>query len=459
MALKTKRELAQEADTLATSFSYVLADHVIYVPTDYETGAESVTPPDDRKIWLPLVENDLRIRAARQFGTTFSSEQEYASFRYMVEQNCELHTEPVDSLLIKTEQGLRMLTATGKLTEPTGQFIPNTLRPMLNEDEDLKAEVLEVITEWVSSDEEAKALLRLLATSLAPHWSAGKYVLLIGNGRNGKSMLMEMLQAIFGKANCSSITRQEMSAGKPQVTNLNGKLMNIVFDGPATYLTDSGVEKTLVVGEQVAIRRLFKSDQTPVRTNSLFIEGLNQEPKSKDKSSALQARMVRFFFPNVYPEDRAFKKRMLSDPYVGALLSLLVDHYVKEEEIGVMLAPTSASTQLELDYALRNSKAMQFIKYTQENDPLGAQSLLGMTGTELTAKFRSWRVSEENDIGAWPEPDVLELFRPELLMRRTTRSQQGKTYHVRVVDQFLPRTTAFINTLEEVNDTATVVED
>ena len=86
---------------------------------------------------------------------------------------------------------------------------------MLNEDVADKDRVFGVITEWLDSEEEAHSLLHHLATALAPGWSAVKYVLLLGEGRNGKSLLMKMLHQMIGWDNVSSVTRQNDRRAEP----------------------------------------------------------------------------------------------------------------------------------------------------------------------------------------------------------------------------------------------------
>lgn len=452
LELKTKQKLSTESHKMAQGFGLVHYRNITYMPMDYETAEpalESVEP--ERTTWSPLNREAIRRLAAEQFQTLFASDSELSSFCYMVAQNAQRHDVPCSTLLVRTTDGLRELRDDGLLHVPSGTFIPNTLVPMLNTDEAEKDRVRGVIEQWVDSEEEAAALLNHLATALAPAWSAVKYVLLLGEGRNGKSLLMKMLQAIFGWENCANVTRQQIAEQNPVVTELNGKLLNIVFDGRAEYVKDSGSEKSLIAGEVIPIRKLYESTPTPVQTNALFIEGLNREPKSTDKSLALQKRLIRFQFPNVYDLDHKFEKLMLSDVSLGALLALLIDHYVHIDEVAVKLAPTAKSIELQLEHMYVNSLAMQYVKHVQEQDPMGAKSLLGLEMSELAKQFQSWRI-KENDLGTWSEPDVVALFGSILNTERHSKRIGGKPRKVRVVTGFQSETRAFLDTLEGSED-------
>lgn len=460
--LKTKRELATEAQTLATSFSYVKYADRIYIPTDYETGDDSVTPPPERTIWVPLGQEDVQIKALHQFDTMFDSEGQFRNFYYMVLQATPKHTDEVTSLLVRTEQGLKELRADGQLHDPSGSFVPNTLRPMLNTDRHDRRHVFETIANWVDGEEDAISLLHHLATALVPHQSAVKYLLFLGTGRNGKSLMMEMLKNIFGRDNCSNVTRQNIAENSPVVHELSGKLLNIVTDGEAVYLRDSGREKSLIAGETVGVRKLYASVLTPVQTNALFIEGLNQEPKSSDKTSALQARLVRFGFPNVYQDDPGFWDDMNSEKHLGALLNLMIEHYVPAHRMTEMLAPTRKSIALKLEHMVLNSKPLQFIKYVDETDPFGAESLIGMEFPDVVTMFNSWLLKEMNDINTWAEPDALTAFRPLLMTDRKSKRVAGKSRHVRRVVAFTKDAQMFIDSFKEEDaddSTTAVVED
>lgn len=460
LELKTKGNLAKEAQTLAHGSELVRYRNTTYMPVDFETPDPDTIPDRERTIWLPLRREVLRQIGADQFKTMFASDSELSSFEFMVSQAAEQQVGSIHTLLVRTEEGLKQLTHMGELHEVDGSFVPNALGPMLNTDPKDKERVFNTIAEWVDSEEDARSLIAHLATCLAPGWSAVKYVLLIGEGRNGKSVLMKMVQSLFGQDNVSNVTRQDMAEGTTAVLELNGKLVNIVYDGQAVYLKDSGREKSLIAGEPVPIKKLYESAPVMVQTNALFIEGLNREPKSNDKSSALQKRLVRFQFPNVYPEDKAFERSMLTEETLGAFLALLIDNYVNEYAVAKALAPTTKAMELQLEHMFVNSLALQFLKHLEDNAMTGAVGVLGTPMSELTSQFQSWRI-KENDLGTWSEPDVQALFLPLVNTERRSERVNGQPRKVRVITSFKSEALAFLGTLKEVDvdAEAVMVED
>jgi hypothetical protein len=467
LQLKSKPQLAKEAFTLAKSYKLVRYRSTTYIPADFETGETSVPPDIDRTIWLPLSREDIQQLAAAQFETLFGSDGELSAFDFMVSQNSTLMEKDVTSLLVRTPAGLKELDEAGQLVENTGEFRPNTLMPMLNQDPAEMQRVFDWITEILTPDgeepyvDETESLLRHLATSLAPGWSAVKYVLLLGEGRNGKSLLLHMLMDVFGRYNVSGVTRQMMSEQKAPVMSLNGKLLNIVFDGSNEYIKDSGAEKSLVAGESIEIEAKYKNSPVTVETTALFLEGLNREPKTHDKSSALQKRLVRFAFPNVYAKSIPFEKRMRRKDSLGAFLALLIERYVKEDELATALAPTARTMELQLDQMFNNSPALQFLKWLEEVDPVGSSCLLGAPMEELVQRFRSWRL-KENDLGTWADPDVAALFGPLLTTERKSERTPTGPRKIRKITSFKPEAQAFLDSLKGDDDAAllnALVED
>lgn len=453
LELKTKKELSAFAHTLAGSFQLVRYQSTTYMPVDFETEAYGVVPSADRTVWKPLTRALLQRIGADQFDILFASDSELASFEFMVEQNATRMDEARAAILIRTEHGLRMLNGGGKLEPVTGEFIPNYIKPMLTDNQTARDDVFAIITEWVGGEDEAHSLLYHLATCLAPGYSAVKYVLLLGKGRNGKGVLIKMLEALFGMDNVSHVSRQDMAEKSPVATELNGKLLNLVYDGSSDYIKDSGPEKTLTAGEPLAVRRLYESRSTIVQSNALFVEALNAEPKSKDKSDALQKRLSRFRFDKVFPLNKKFERKMLSEWGLGGFLQLLVEHYIHEDDLAEKLAPTQTSMLLQLEHQAHNSIALQYLKHVELNDTVGAAGLIGTSIPDLVQAFRQWRL-KENDLSTWAEPDVLALFNEVVDSdRKTVRTPAGPR-KLRVVTAIRKEAQDFLDDMKEIEDAA-----
>lgn len=444
LELTPKPAQARAARTLAKSYELVQHTTTTYIPADWLTEEVKPLPSADSRIWLPMSRRFKQRLANQECNILFGNDSELSNFDFMLRQYADEDEERTRSLFVRTQEGLRVLSENGELVDPDGTFRPNVIKPMLNSDDVLKKEVFDVITGWLDSEEEAHALLNHLATSLSPGFSVVKYVLLIGDGRNGKSLLLLMLSDLFGAENVSNITRQQMAEQNPVCVELNNKLLNVVFDGRMDYIKDSGLEKTLIAGEPGYIRMLYESGTTKVQTNALFVEGLNKEPKSRDKSSALQKRLVRFRFPNVFPLDLAFEAKMRSPDMLGAFLSLLIDHFVQRDDLVEKLKPTAGSIGLQVDQMWANSPMFQFItQHLMVNEPLWQDKVLGSEIDPLIQSFMAWRLNE--GYSEYSSADVLNMSKDVFQLDWKSKRVNGKpTGKVRRIIGFKPETTIFI---------------
>ena len=425
MELSTKLTLAQTAKMLAQSYELIQHGTTTYIPTNYVTG-EKGPCPSDVCIWMPMNRQDKRKMANHLGKVLFANDSEVTNFDLMLRQFATEIDDPASRLLIKTEDGLRALDEAGQLVEPHGAFLPNFIQPQLNTDEEAKTEVFSVIQGWLNSEVEAHSLLNHLATALSPGWSAVKYVILIGDGRNGKSVLLSMLMDLFGSSNVSEVTRQQIAERLPVCTELNGKLLNIIFDGEMAYIKDSSMEKTVIAGEPASVRLLYENGNTRVQTNALFLEALNSEPKTRDKSSALQKRLSRFWFPNVYSLDTAFERHMRSERMLGAFLALLLDHYVCEHEIAEKLQQTAGAKVLQVEQQLLNSPLLQFVQHLVQTDPVWIKRFeAGNLQVEnLVAAFMAWRLDE--GFNEYNSTDIKKMFREHFRVERKSLRENGK---------------------------------
>ncbi len=434
--LMNKAQLADAAKILASSYDLVQRSATTFIPVHWESGAIEPPPGELERIWVPFTREDKLRLSNEKTHILFANDGEFRSFDFMIRQVSRYHSDSVTSILIKTHSGLKMLNELGELVDHDGRFTPNYVSPILNEDSLDKQFVFDTVVDWLGgSVEEATSLLHHLATCLAPGYSAVKYVLLLGEGRNGKSVLLSMLSDLFGTENVSNITRQMMAERSPSCVELNDKLLNVIFDGEMTYIKDSSMEKTLIAGEKGSVRMLYESGTTPVQTNALFLEALNREPKARDKSSALQKRLVRFRFPNVYAVDKAFFRKMTSERYLGALLSLLIDHYVREDEIAEKLKLTRGALDLQLEQVYLGSPVLQFLDHlrTVDQASLAKVEKGDMPVETFMNSFKPWCESQKLDERS--DAELIQMLKSSFDIGWKSKRVNGTPTSIRTIKQ------------------------
>ena len=190
------------SQAMTANHSFTEYHEHLYVPRDYETGEMVLTTPD-RQIWHRLTPKEFRVFANDVADILFASNQEFNSFLFMTKQFAN-RVPALNGLLVPVKDaGVFMLDDDGSLVPALDQFVPNSLNIMYEPTVDT-TEMWEILVGWLNSEEQAHSLLYHLSLGFQPWWSASKYILLIGEGSNGKSMLLRMLMKIIGIHNSIS---------------------------------------------------------------------------------------------------------------------------------------------------------------------------------------------------------------------------------------------------------------
>jgi hypothetical protein len=349
----------ESVDNLVAILQPKIFRGTVYVPTNKGDLSDIGSYGEDT-VWLAMTVNDIEEKLGTDFGVLFKSPTEkYAFYSNIVQVAIASGGKVTDSgnivLQIK-DKVIKVLISYNKVRfKPyNGEFTLHRIAMPVQTSKQIVNDMHRILANWLGgSVEEADKLLDILSTALNPELCLKKYILLIGSGRNGKSTLLKMLEQLF-LGNISNVRRQDIAKGASSVTMLNGKLLNLIFDGSPEFIKDNSNEKSIIVGEEIQIRKLYETDTTTVQTNALFIEALNEEPRYQDKSQAMRKRIIRFWFPNEYNEDSQFDRKMMSTPYLSALLYLIIQSLKKGHTLETLIEETDTSKKLSIEQAVNN---------------------------------------------------------------------------------------------------------
>jgi putative DNA primase/helicase len=159
-----------------------------------------------------------------------------------------------------------------------------------------------------------------------PDTSIQKAVLLLGEGANGKSVWLNLLQTFLGRENVSALSLHRLEADKFAASRLVGKLANIGTDLPTAALASTSMFKALTGGDSITAERKFEAsfEFTPF-VRLLF--SANSAPRSDDSTHGFFRRWLCVPFNRTFDESdpdtvpRAVLDARLSEP--GELSGLL----------------------------------------------------------------------------------------------------------------------------------------
>jgi len=157
-------------------------------------------------------------------------------------------------------------------------------------------------------EEDISIIQEMVGYCLWKRYDIDKAILLVGDGANGKSTLLELIIKLLGKQNVSSIALQDLENNRFAKAELYGKLANIYADLPDKALTHTGIFKMLTGGDLISAERKFKGHIKFVN-HAKLIFSCNKVPEVKDDTNAFYRRWIIINFPNKFEGKNA-------DPHV-----------------------------------------------------------------------------------------------------------------------------------------------
>lgn len=117
------------------------------------------------------------------------------------------------------------------------------------------------------------------------------FLVLHGNGRNGKSLLLEWYKHVIGLKNVSHVSLRELQESKFAQSSLIGKMANVFADIGDDYFKFSDIIKTLTGNDSITVDRKNQAYVTFKNYAKLSFSA-NKLPKFKDRSEGLSRRII-----------------------------------------------------------------------------------------------------------------------------------------------------------------------
>lgn len=180
----------------------------------------------------------------------------------------------------------------------------------------------------VLKPEDIPVMAELFGYCLIPDYSIQRAFLLIGDGANGKSTLLNLLREFVGKDNCAGVPWHALELDRFAKSALEGKLVNIFADIPSQSLNRTGSFKMLTGGDAIGTERKFKGYFT-FNNYARLVFSANKPPRVFDEDSyAFWRRWIIIDFPNEFTGDNADKRllaKLTTKEELSGLLNLALN--------------------------------------------------------------------------------------------------------------------------------------
>jgi putative DNA primase/helicase len=233
-----------------------------------------------------------------------------------------------------------------------------------------------------------KCVLELMGYTLMSHAQHELFVMLIGPGANGKSVLLAILEGLAGVENVAGVQPANFDRSF-QRAHLHQKLANIVTELKQGEVIADAELKAITSGEPSTVEHKFK-DPFVMHPFSTCWFGTNHMPHTRDFSEALFRRATILQFNRTFAkqeQDPQLKGKLLAE--LPGILNMSLDAYALALTDG-FTAPVSSETAKQ-EWRLEADQVAQFVDDVCTRDA-GARAPVG----DVFNAYQSW--ANENGI-------------------------------------------------------------
>jgi len=217
-------------------------------------------------------------------------------------------------------------------------------------------------------------IFEIIGYSLYKSYPIARIFIFTGTGRNGKSVLINLITRFLGPENISSVDIQNLTDDSFRSAELYGKLANINGDLPPKPIKDTGLIKKATGQDPLTVAKKY---QQPFQfyNYAKLIFSANQVPRTYDNSDAMHRRLDVIEFPNKFdPDDPKTDPNLIEKISTPEELSGLFNEAMKGLERILTLGKFTNEGSIEarkLDYIKRSDPVQYFgLTYLKQNtDP------------------------------------------------------------------------------------------
>jgi putative DNA primase/helicase len=220
-----------------------------------------------------------------------------------------------------------------------------------------------------------------------------KAFMLVGEGANGKSTFLNMINGFLGRENISRMSLHSLEESPFSAAELQGKLLNIYADLASTKLERTETFKHLVGGDPLSAQRKY-GQPFVLHCVARLLFSANAFPRADDQSEAYMRRWIVIPFPNKFEgkeRDPHLSEKLQHHEVLSALLVKAVEGLRRVTEQGEFSKCESTEAKIEA-YKIENDSSYEWAQETVKT----ASPDHRLTKKEVYDSYTHW--CEENGI-------------------------------------------------------------
>lgn len=175
--------------------------------------------------------------------------------------------------------------------------------------------------------EDIDTLIEWIGYHLLKAYPYHKALMLIGDGSNGKSTFLALLQAFLGKDNVTSIALHQLVVNRFAAASLYGKLANLSPDLSPDELKRTGTFKAATGGDRLYAEQKHR-DPFYFTNYAKLTFAANTLPPTPDQSHAFFRRWLLINFPHTFEGNKCdpnLLSKLVSEEELSGLLNLALE--------------------------------------------------------------------------------------------------------------------------------------
>jgi putative DNA primase/helicase len=214
-------------------------------------------------------------------------------------------------------------------------------------------------------------------------------LMLLGGGSNGKSVILNVVQAMLGGDYVSNVTLSDFNS-KFRLGQIDGKLANIDHDLSYDSMQNEATFKAIVAGNALTNERKFGDPSGFEPSAKLWAAG-NYLPKVKHSNEGYYRRIIPIVFNRKITRDERdlelFPNLLQELP---GIFNWALDGLEELMKNKILTIPASSDEAL-MEYKNENDDVQRFIREFFDHLPLDAKLKEGVICADLYAKYSQFR--------------------------------------------------------------------
>lgn len=261
-------------------------------------------------------------------------------------------------------------------------------------------------------------------------YPAQKAMLFVGDGGNGKSTFIGILEAMIGRQNRSAVSLHELEDNRFAKADLFGKASNLYPDLPNRDLKSTGIFKMLTGGDPIRAEEKNIKAWTFHNFAKLTFS-CNEVPRVPEDSVAFFRRWIIVEFPYSFEgtkqEDKDLKERLTNnEPEMSGFLNWALEGLSRLRDNGWHFSNGKTVDMVKADYIVRSDAYKAFAMHCVVEDPNGevAKDVLYDAYREHCEMHKVTSRSRDSFFKNFKDqykPGTLQTYRPDSKSENGTR--------------------------------------